>query len=473
MSGLQDLLRHLPAVDRVLREEPLRQLSRQLSQELLAAAVQAQIDTLRQRLRSAEEPAVDPADLAPGAIAAAAAVTCRRQLQPSLRRVINATGTLLHTNLGRAPLAAPALRAIADVAAGYSTLEMDMASGKRGERYSHVEELLTQLTGAEAALVVNNNAGAVLLALTALGRGREAIVSRGELVEIGGAFRIPDVMEAGGLQLREVGSTNRTHRHDYERAISEQTAILLKVHTSNYRIVGFTEAVATTELVALARQHQLIVMEDLGSGLLLDLRSYGLAPEPTVGEVVRSGVDVVTFSGDKLLGGPQAGLIVGRRELIETIRKHPLARALRIDKLTLAALETTLRLYLQPQQALAEIPVLAMFAATPHAQKARCAEICRQLQEQDAAAAVELVADIARVGGGSMPLTELPDWAVAIVPDSISVTELARRLRDYTPALIARLHDERLLINLRAVFPDQDALLTQLLLAALHPEEGP
>jgi L-seryl-tRNA(Ser) seleniumtransferase len=394
-------------------------------------------------------------------------------LQPSLRRVINATGTLLHTNLGRAPLAAAALRAITDVAAGYSTLEMDMASGKRGERYSHVEDLLTRLTGAEAALVVNNNAGAVLLALTALGCGREAIVSRGELVEIGGAFRIPDVMEAGGLQLREVGSTNRTHRHDYERAISEHTAILLKVHTSNYRIVGFTEAVATTELVALARQHQLIVMEDLGSGLLLDLRSYGLAPEPTVGEVVRSGVDVVTFSGDKLLGGPQAGLIVGRRELIEKIRKHPLARALRIDKLTLAALEATLRLYLQPQQARTEIPVLAMFSAAPHEQKARCAEICRRLQEQDAAAAIELVADCARVGGGSMPLTELPGWAVAIAPRGISATELARRLRDYTPALIARLHDDRLLINLRAVFPEQDALLTQLLLAALRPEQRP
>jgi L-seryl-tRNA(Ser) seleniumtransferase len=388
-----------------------------------------------------------------------------------LRKVINATGTLLHTNLGRAPLAPQALRAIHDVAGGYSTLEMDMSNGKRGERYSHVENLLCRLTGAEAALVVNNNAGAVLLALTALARGREAVVSRGELVEIGGAFRIPEVMEAGGVMLREVGSTNRTHRRDYIQAITDQTAILLKVHTSNYRIVGFSGEVTSAELVELGREHQLIVMEDLGSGLLTDLSSYGLAVEPTVDDVVRSGVDVVTFSGDKLLGGPQAGLIVGRKDLIRKIAKHPLARALRIDKLTLAALEATLRLYLQPRQALSEVPVLSMFAAERLQQKSRCEALCQRLLEEQVAAEVKLVEDVARVGGGAMPLTELADWAVAVRPHHASVADLAARLRDYTPALIARIRDDALLVNLRAVFAPEDSLVAQLLAAALTGKE--
>lgn len=472
MSERQNLLRHLPAVDRVLREAVLQALADHLSADILTEAVQQHIDSLRRQLLGGGASAVAGAALEPAAIANAAAAYCRDLLKPSLRKVINATGTLLHTNLGRAPLAPQALRAINDVASGYSTLEMDMNNGKRGERYSHVEGLLCRLTGAEAALVVNNNAGAVLLALTALGRGREAIVSRGELVEIGGAFRIPEVMEAGGVHLREVGSTNRTHLRDYTQAISEQTAILLKVHTSNYRIVGFTGEVSSAELVELGREQRLIVMEDLGSGLLTDLSAYGLCPEPTVGEVVHSGVDVVTFSGDKLLGGPQAGLIVGRKDLIRKIARHPLARALRIDKLTLAALEATLRLYLQPCRAHSEVPVLTMFAADPQQQKIRCEALCQRLQEEGAAADVELVEDISRVGGGAMPLTELPDWALAIRPQQGSVSELATRLREYSPALIARIRDDALLVNLRAVFTADDYLLAQLLVAALADEES-
>ena len=471
MGDLQNLLRNLPAVDRVLREPDVQSLADQLPPALLAEAVQNRIASLRQQLVSGGAESIDDILLTPASIAQSAAGHCRCLLQPSLRKVINATGTLLHTNLGRAPLAEKALRAIHDVAAGYSTLEMDMINGKRGERFSHVESLLCRLTGAEAALVVNNNAGAVLLALTALGRGQEAIVSRGELVEIGGAFRIPEVMEAGGVKLREVGSTNRTHLRDYVHAISEETAILLKVHTSNYRIVGFTGEVTSAELVGLGREHQLIVMEDLGSGLLSDLSSYGLCPEPTVSEVVGSGVDVVTFSGDKLLGGPQAGLIVGRKDLVRKIAKHPLARALRIDKLTLAALEATLRLYLQPSRAQAEIPVLAMFAADPQGRKERCEDLCRRLQEHDVAARIELVEDVSRVGGGAMPLTELPDWAVAIWPHHKSVSELAECLRGYTPALIARTRHDALLVNLRAVFPTEDYLLTRLLLSALQGED--
>ena len=466
MSGQRNLLRTLPAVSRVLREEPLQSLSHQLPQDTLSHAVQEIITSLRQEIL--ETGKVDPPErLHSARVAEVAAQNCRELLQPSLRKVINATGTLLHTNLGRAPLAAQSLRAINDVAAGYSNLEFELDTGCRGERFSHVENLLTQLTGAEAALAVNNNSGAVLLALTALGKGREAIVSRGELVEIGGAFRIPEVMEAGGVILREVGASNRTHLHDYQRAINEDTAILLKVHTSNYRIVGFSKDVPARQLRPLAQENDLILMEDLGSGLLLDLSNYGLEKEPTVQEVVKAGVDVITFSGDKLLGGPQAGLIVGRADLIKKIRKHPLARALRIDKLTLAGLESTLRLYLKPGQALRELPVLKMFAAAPEQQKQRCQRLIERLKIESLAAEIKLIEDFSRVGGGAMPLTELPDWAVEINPLAVRIPDLAKRLRTFTPAVVTRVQNDRLLVNLRAVFEDEETLLAQILIAAL------
>jgi L-seryl-tRNA(Ser) seleniumtransferase len=466
MSGQNDLLRTLPAIDRILREEPLQNLSPQLPQETLSSTVQELIASLRGEILATGK--IDPPErLLPENIAAVAAQTCRTFLQPSLRKVINATGTLLHTNLGRAPLSPQSLRAINDVAAGYSNLEFELESGCRGERFSHVEKLLTQLTGAEAALVVNNNSGAVLLALTALAKGREAIVSRGELVEIGGAFRIPEVMEAGGVALREVGASNRTHLHDYQQAINDNTAILLKVHTSNYRIVGFTKEVTARELLPVARDNDLVLMEDLGSGLLLDLSSYGLEREPTVPEVVKAGVDVITFSGDKLLGGPQAGIIVGRADLIRKIRKHPLARALRIDKLTLAALESTLRLYLQPEQALEQLPVLKMFSADPKQQKQRCQQLFERLSAESLTADIRLVEDVSRVGGGAMPLTELSDWAVEIDPAGGKVAELAKQLRAFTPAVVTRVQNEKLLVNLRAVFEDEEALLAQILISVL------
>lgn len=469
MSGQQELLRSLPAVDRVLREEALQDLLTCLPHDVLAAAAQQAVADLRCQLLAGKAAQTVEA-LQPAQVAIAAARLCQPLLQPSLRKVINATGTLLHTNLGRAPLAEEALQAIQSVAEGYSTLEMDMDSGQRGERYSHVERLLTQLTGAEAALVVNNNAGAVLLALTALGKGSEAIVSRGELVEIGGAFRIPEVMEAGGLMLREVGASNRTHLRDYQQAISEQTKILLKVHTSNYRIVGFTSDVPASELVPLARENDLILMEDLGSGMLCDLTRFGLPYEPTVAETVKAGVDVVTFSGDKLLGGPQAGLIVGRKDLIEKIGRHPLARALRIDKLTLAALESTLRLYLQPDVALEKLPILRMFNAKAEEQQQRCQRLLERLQAEDLPVVLSLVADFSRVGGGSMPLVELPDWAVEIKSETLSVDTLARRLRSYQPAVVVRVQNDSLLVNLRAVNEAEDRLLAQLLLAAIGGE---
>lgn len=465
MTERQELLRSLPAVDRVLQEEPLQSLQTRLPQALLTEAVQSVISDLRQQLL-ADADSVSAVLLQPLPVAKLAAEHCHKYLQPSLRKVINATGTLLHTNLGRAPLSSAALQAINAVAAGYSNLELDLETGQRGERFSHVETLLSRLTGAEAALVVNNNAGAVLLALTALGKGREAIVSRGELVEIGGAFRIPEVMESGGVILREIGSSNRTHLKDYLQAIGEQTALLLKVHTSNYRIVGFTKQVPARDLVPLARQHDLVLLEDLGSGMLHDLTSYGLPQEPTVAETVAAGVDVITFSGDKLLGGPQAGLIVGRKELIQKLKRHPLARALRIDKLTLAALEATLRLYLQPQQALQQIPVLGMFAADSQQQKVRCQLLLEKLQQAQLPVELTLVEDIARVGGGAMPLAELSDWAVEIAPQNGSVAELSRRLREASPAVVGRVQNDRLLINLRAVADGESEPLRQILIAA-------
>ncbi|MBE0599612.1 MAG: L-seryl-tRNA(Sec) selenium transferase, partial [Desulfuromonadales bacterium] len=372
----QDLLRRLPAIDRLLHEPALRQLAESCPPALLLESAQQAVDELRREILA--DPSSLP-DLTLNSVAARAAGLAQSRLRPSLQPVLNATGTLLHTNLGRAPLSEAALRAAGEVARGYSNLEFNLETGERGHRYAHVEELLCRLTGAEAATAVNNNAGAVLLALAALAQGREAVVSRGELVEIGGAFRVPEVMAAGGVRLREVGTTNKTHLRDYRQAIGADTALLLKVHTSNYRIVGFTAAVPAAELVALGREHGVPVMEDLGSGMLLDLSEYGLPREPTVAEAVAAGIDVVTFSGDKLLGGPQAGLIVGRKEAVEKIRRHPMARALRIDKLTLAALEATLRHYLDPRQALQQLPVLRMLAAPSEEIRRRCRRLEKKL----------------------------------------------------------------------------------------------
>jgi len=465
MKQIQERLRALPGVDRVLQDDLIVKLAGDFPQTLITEAIQQVVDDLRQQLLDQDAKVADE-QLQTENVAAAAAELCRRSARPSLRPVINATGTLLHTNLGRAPLAEQALQAICDTARGYSNLELTLESGKRGHRFDHVEALLCRLTGAEAALVVNNNAGAVLLALTALGKGREAIVSRGELVEIGGAFRIPDVMEAGGLRLKEVGSTNRTHLRDYQNAISEETVMLVKAHTSNYRIVGFTSDVPAKELVSLAREHNLIVLEDLGSGMLFDLSGYGLPQEPTVTETVEAGVDVITFSGDKLLGGPQAGIIVGNKDLLAKIKHHPLARALRIDKLTLAALETTLRLYLDRKDAIRNVPLLRMLDAEATGSEKRCKKLLKSLQGK-VAAQLEMIADFARVGGGAMPLAELADHSLAIKPDTLSLEQLAYRLRTCPTPVMGRLQDERFLINLRAVRDDQMVDLTAALLDVL------
>lgn len=451
MLTRDEMLRRLPAVSLLLNTEPLASEAAGKPQVEVTAACRQAIDEVRAEILRGVERA-DEELLAVDAIAKRAARILAERSRPHLRRVINATGVVLHTNLGRSLLAGAAVANMAAVAESYSNLELDLATGERGSRYSHVEDLLIRLTGAEAALVVNNNAAAVLLCLTALARGREVIVSRGQLVEIGGAFRVPEVMEQGGARLVEVGTTNKTHLDDYARAISENTALLLRVHTSNYRIIGFTEAVPLADLVRLAHERGLPVMDDLGSGVLIDLERYGLPGEPTVQASVAAGADIVTFSGDKLLGGPQAGIIVGRRELIERISRHQLNRALRIDKLTLAALEATLRLYLDEKSAVAQIPTLAMLTANPDGLRARAEALARSLRAQlGEAASVETAAGHSAAGGGALPGVELATTLVVIRPAQVSVEALEEALRRRATPILARIQGDALLLDVRTL----------------------
>lgn len=371
----------------------------------------------------------------------------KKNKSPSLRRVINGTGVILHTNLGRAPLAENALALVHQAARGYSTLEYDVEAGTRGSRHAHVERLLTQLTGAEAAMAVNNNAAAVMLILSALASGKEVIVSRGELVEIGGSFRIPDIMTQSGCHLREVGTTNKTHLKDYENAIeADVTGALMKVHTSNFKIIGFTESVQASRLAELGKSRGLPVIEDLGSGCLLSLSAFGISDEPTVSESVSAGMDVVSFSGDKLLGGPQVGLIVGKAKYINIMKRHPLARALRIDKLTLAALEGTLRLYLDPAEATRRVPVLRMLAADKAVLQSKAAALQKLLGD-----GTEVIPEYSRVGGGSVPTQLLPTYAVALSTPGLSAQELESKLRQAETPVIGRIAHDRLLLDVRTL----------------------
>ncbi len=370
---------------------------------------------------------------------------------PRLKPLVNATGIIVHTNLGRSCLAPEALRQAERVAAGYSNLEYRLDRGERGSRQDHVTELLCRLTGAEAALAVNNNAAAVLLCLGTHAAGREVVVSRGQLVEIGGSFRIPDVMARSGAVLREVGTTNKTHLSDYRDAVGPQTAMILKVHTSNFQVVGFTSSVALAELASLGREHGLPVMDDLGSGCLVDLSAYGLRGEPTVRSAVEAGADLVTFSGDKLLGGPQSGLIVGRRDLVDAIRSNPLHRAVRLDKVTLAALEATLRLYLEGERVLSRIPTLRMISEPVDLVRRRARRLARRLSpETKSALAVSVVTTASQVGGGALPLEEIPSAAVSL-GGRRPAHELEEGLRKHSPPVIGRVHEGRLLLDMRTV----------------------
>jgi L-seryl-tRNA(Ser) seleniumtransferase len=386
-------------------------------------------------------------------------VRARAAAGPTLLPLINATGVIIQTNLGRAPLSPAALQAMHAVGAGYSNLEYDLAAGARGSRYDHLAALLCRLTGAEAALAVNNNAAAIYLALSALAPGREVVISRGQAVEIGGGFRIPDVLRQSGATLVEVGTTNRTYAHDYAAAIGERTALLMRVHTSNFQLVGFVHAAGLAELAELAHARGIHLLDDLGSGTLLPTARYGLAPEPTVQASVAAGADLVTFSGDKLLGGPQAGLIVGRAALVAQLRKHPLARALRVDKTTLAGLEATLLAYLHGR-AERELPVWRMIAADRAVVQARAEQLAAAI---GAGAAVQ--ACTSTIGGGSLPGATLPSAAVAL--RSAAPDDLARRLRMGRPPVVGRIADDRLLLDVRTVLEEQQGALVECVRAAM------
>jgi L-seryl-tRNA(Ser) seleniumtransferase len=383
-----------------------------------------------------------------------------RKMSYNFRRVINATGVVVHTNLGRSLLPSKATEQLKQAGGFYSNLEFDLNTGKRGSRYSLVEDIICELTGAEAAMVVNNNAAAVLLVLDTLAQGSEVIVSRGQLVEIGGSFRIPDVMAKSGAELVEVGATNRTHLHDYEKAITDKTSMLLRVHTSNFRIIGFTSEVPPEDLALLARKHGILTMEDLGSGSLIDLSAFGLMKEPTVQEVVKAGIDVVTFSGDKLLGGPQAGIIVGSKEVIDRIKKNPLTRALRIDKFTLASLETILRYYYDTETVLKNVPTLSMLTEDPAVIKRRAQRILRRIELNiEKYCKAEVVRTFSKVGGGAMPECNLDSWAVELQPLTVRLNVLEKSFRELEFPIIGRIENERYILDMRTV---QDCELTQL-----------
>jgi len=455
--------RRLPSVERLVKRlEAVGALGRHPRRLVVACAREA-VERARQRLMEGHGA---PDEISVEALLADAEVLLWERSAPSLARAVNATGIVVHTNLGRAPLCEAARRAVAE-ACGYAVLEIDRATGARGSRQAHIASLVRELTGAEAAIAVNNNAAAVLLALAALARGRDVIVSRGELVEIGGSFRMPDVMAASGCRLVEVGTTNKTYLGDYEAGLTPDTALLVKVHRSNFSMRGFVHEVSPADLTALGRRAGVPVLFDMGSGAFVDLRLRGLPPEPTVQDAVASGVDVVTFSGDKLLGGPQAGLLVGRAAAIARIRAHPLARAVRIDKLDLAALEATLRVYRDPDRAWQEIPVLRMLSATPDALERAARDLAGRLgQVMGDAASLEVRRTVSEMGGGALPGVELPSWAVAVLPREEGVETWERRLRRHRPPVFARIAEDRLLLDLRTLAPEDVAPLAEALAAA-------
>jgi L-seryl-tRNA(Ser) seleniumtransferase len=438
-------LRKIPKVDVILAHPGARPLIAESGREFFSACLAEVFDSIRSRLRAGGDVPVDPVS-----ILSAVRERLAERSAPRLCRAINATGVILHTGLGRAVLPAAALEAIASQQKGYSILEVDRASGERSIRETHVAGLLGEITGAEAATVVNNNAGATLLALATLAKDREVITSRGQLVEIGGSFRIPDVMKESGAHLVEVGTTNKTYIGDYEAAVTERTALLLRVHTSNYRIVGFTHTPSLEELVALGKKRGITVMDDLGSGAFVDLAPFGVTDEPTVQSSVKAGADVITFSGDKLLGGPQAGIIVGRREAVARVRKNPLFRALRVDKLALTALEATLKLYLDRERLFRELPTLRMVSMTLDECERRALFLAAGLKGLPGLT-VEVRDDSSEFGGGSVPTQQIPTKVVAVRHASLSLEALSAKLRLGRPCIFARVQHERILMDVRTL----------------------
>jgi len=441
-------LRALPSVESLLATPPLRAILARAPRTLVLAETRAAVQGHRDALRRGQVSAPPSAE----AIATEAAGRVEAAIRPSLRPVLNATGVVLHTNLGRAPLAEEAVQAVLSAARHYTNVELTLPTGGRGSRMAHLEPLLCELLHAPAALVVNNNAAAMLLALNTLARGKEAVVSRGQLVEIGGSFRIPDILERAGATLREVGTTNKTRVRDYERAIGPRTGLVLNVHRSNFVIVGFSEDATRTELVRLARRKRIPLLEDVGSGALVDLAAFGLPSEPRMQDALAEGVSLVCASGDKLLGGPQAGILAGSKALIAACKANPMARALRVDKLTLAALEATLRLYRDPETLARSVPILRMLREAPGAVRARARRVLRALGAEHAVkTGAEVIACTGEVGGGAMPLARVPSFALALRSPTGRVEDLARALRLAVDPVLGRIEANRLLLDMRTV----------------------
>lgn len=460
MNDLQTLLRQLPSVNQLLTSAAGQDLRGRFGHDLTVFSLRSALDETRGRILENQQTSIPSID----AIIELAGTWLEAQIEPTLFPVINATGVIVHTNLGRAPLSRAARQAIDEIGTSYSTLEYDLASGKRGSRTVHAEQLLRQVTGGEAALVVNNNASAVILMLTALCQGREVIISRGQLVEIGGGFRVPDIMAQSGAKLVEVGTTNRTHLRDYAAAINENTAAILIAHHSNYKIIGFTTEPEHAELARLAHDKGILLLYDQGSGALLDCEPYGLTAEPTVQDGLEDGCDVVAFSGDKLLGGPQAGILCGRAESIQQLRGHPLARAVRADKLCLAGLSATLAHYAKGE-ATSQIPVWQMISRPLKALENKALAWAADLETAGIAAGV--TDGFSTVGGGSLPGTTIPTKLVSIGHDPID--QLAARLRNQRPAVIGRIQDDQLLIDPRTVLPEQEEALLNNIKSACQP----
>ncbi len=457
--------RNLPSVNDILESPPIRELGKNHGHDLIVSAIRRELELLRQRLTQGET-----MDGEGNAASVAARVVERlgEELRPKLRAVINATGIVLHTNLGRAPIAEEAAKAAYEAARGYLNLELDLETGERSSRQNAIREWVCRLTGAESATAVNNNAAATVIALRALCQGKEAIVSRGQLIEIGGSFRIPEIMAVSGAVLREVGTTNITRLTDYERAINPVTGALMQIHCSNYRISGFTKSVPLPDLVELGKKRGLPVIDDIGSGALLDFSRFGFQGEPVARQSVAAGVDLVLFSGDKLLGGPQAGILAGRKEIVQRIEKDPLMRAFRLDKMTLAALEATLRIYLNEERALQEVPGLRMLGIPLAELRQRAEGLAVRLRQIGGLGKVKVSEDVAFVGGGSLPDQSMKTYVLEIEAQGLRDEEFAYRLRTGTPAVIGRLRDGKLVLDVRTVFSYQEDDLIAVVQKAVH-----
>ena len=459
------LFRNIPKVDVILEKPEIIKLIEQYHRDVVVDAIREEIDKLRSFIKENDD--IDLIEEKINNLVENITSSVKKVYSYNLRKVINGTGTILHTNLGRAIISKKHADYLSDVVTSYSNLEYNLEEGKRGERYSHFEKLICKITGAESAMAVNNNAAAVMLVLSSMAENKEVIVSRGELVEVGGKFRIPDVMKSSNAHLVEIGTTNKTHREDYEDAITENTGALLKVHTSNFKILGFTESVSIDELCKLGREKDIPVIEDIGSGVLVDLSKYGLEYEPTVQDSIKAGVDIVSFSGDKLLGGPQAGIIVGKKKYIDKMKKNPLTRAFRIDKFTATILEMIFHEYLNEEDAIKNIPVLSLITKDIKEIEESANKLYEKLSDIKDMANVEIEDTLSQIGGGSLPTERIKSKCVTIMPKNISTAALEEKLRQGENPVVGRISDDKLILDMRTVLEDEIDRLSQKIIGIL------